>query len=97
MKVSVTETLQLLKIFLIGLIYCNKHTIIHHTLTEEIKMLFAEFSAIILMMILAALALMFAFGVLLLGWLIDVVLSIVNDLKLLKTKGLNDDKNNQNS
>lgn len=50
-------------------------------------MLFAEFSAIILMMILAALALMFAFGVLLLGWLIDVVLSIadqVKDLKLLK-------------
>lgn len=51
-------------------------------------MLFAEFSAIILMMILATLALMFAFGVLLLGWLIDVVLSIVNqldDLKLLKS------------
>ena len=51
-------------------------------------MLFAEFSAIILMMILAALALMFAFGVLLLGWLIDVVLSIANqldDLKLLKS------------
>lgn len=48
-------------------------------------MLFAEFSAIILMMILAALALMFAFGVLLLGWLIDVVLSIVDDLKLLKS------------
>lgn len=50
-------------------------------------MLFAEFSAIIIMMILAALALMFAFGVLLLGWLIDVVLSIadqVKDLKLLK-------------
>ena len=50
-------------------------------------MLFAEFSAIILMMILAALALVFAFGVLLLGWLIDVVLSIadqVKDLKLLK-------------
>lgn len=51
---------------------------------EEKVMLFAEFSAIILMMILAALALMFAFGVLLLGWLIDVVLSIANDLKLLK-------------
>lgn len=48
-------------------------------------MLFAEFSAIILMMILAALALMFAFGVLLLGWLIDVVLSIADDLKLLKS------------
>ena len=47
-------------------------------------MLFAEFSAIILMMILATLALMFAFGVLLLGWLIDVVLSIAEDLKLLK-------------
>lgn len=47
-------------------------------------MLFAEFSAIILMMILATLALMFAFGVLLLGWLIDVVLSITDDLKLLK-------------
>lgn len=61
-------------------------------------MLFAEFSAIILMMILAALALMFAFGVLLLGWLIDVVLSIAEDLKLLKaTKGSKDDKNNQNS
>lgn len=54
-------------------------------------MLFAEFSAIILMMILAALALMFAFGVLLLGWLIDVVLSIVDDLKLLKSNG---DKSN---
>lgn len=61
-------------------------------------MLFAEFGAIILMMILAALALMFAFGVLLLGWLIDVVLSIAEDLKLLKaTKGSKDDKNNQNS
>lgn len=47
-------------------------------------MLFAEFSAIILMMILATLALMFAFGVLLLGWLIDVVLSIADDLKLMK-------------
>ena len=47
-------------------------------------MLFAEFSAIILMMILATLALLFAFGVLLLGWLIDVVLSIVEDLKLLR-------------
>lgn len=47
-------------------------------------MLFAEFSAIILMMILATLALMFAFGVLLLGWLIDVVLSIADDLKILK-------------
>lgn len=58
-------------------------------------MLFAEFSAIILMMILAALALMFAFGVLLLGWLIDVVLSIadqVKDLKLLK-----ESKDEQNS
>ena len=54
-------------------------------------MLFAEFSAIILMMVLAALALMFAFGVLLLGWLIDVVLSIVDDLKLLKSNG---DKSN---
>lgn len=55
-------------------------------------MLFAEFSAIILMMILAALALMFAFGVLLLGWLIDVVLSIAEDLKLLKaTKGSKDE------
>lgn len=48
-------------------------------------MLFAEFSAIILMMILATLALMFAFRVLLLGWLIDVVLSIVDDLQLLKS------------
>ena len=48
-------------------------------------MLFAEFSAIILMMILATLTLMFAFGVLLLGWLIDVVLSIADDLKLLKS------------
>ena len=55
-------------------------------------MLFAEFSAIILMMVLAALALMFAFGVLLLGWLIDVVLSIVDDLKLLK--GSNNEQNN---
>nr|DAT33068.1 MAG TPA: hypothetical protein [Caudoviricetes sp.] len=34
---------------------------------------------------------MFAFGVLLLGWLIDVVLSIVDDLKLLKSNG---DKSN---
>lgn len=60
-------------------------------------MLFAEFSAIILMMILAALALMFAFGVLLLGWLIDVVLSIADDLKLLKS-GRNQNANNaQNS
>lgn len=61
-------------------------------------MLFAEFSAIILMMILAALALMFAFGVLLLGWLIDVVLSIadqVKDLKLLKES--KDEQNEQNS
>lgn len=59
-------------------------------------MLFAEFSAIILMMILATLALMFAFGVLLLGWLIDVVLSIVNqldDLKLLKS-GRNENEQN---
>lgn len=56
-------------------------------------MLFAEFSAIILMMILAALALMFAFGVLLLGWLIDVVLSIADDLKLLKF-GRNENANN---
>jgi hypothetical protein len=54
-------------------------------------MLFAEFGAIILMMVLATLALMFAFGVLLLGWLIDVVLSIVDDLKLLKSNG---DKSN---
>lgn len=54
-------------------------------------MLFAEFSAIILMMVLATLALMFAFGVLLLGWLIDVVLSIADDLKLLKSYG---DKSN---
>lgn len=54
-------------------------------------MLFVEFSAIILMMVLATLALMFAFGVLLLGWLIDVVLSIVDDLKLLKSNG---DKSN---
>lgn len=61
-------------------------------------MLFAEFSAIILMMILAALALMLAFGVLLLGWLIDVVLSIadqVKDLKLLKES--KDAQNEQNS
>lgn len=50
-----------------------------------------QFRAIILMMILATLALMFAFGVLLLGWLIDVVLSIVDDLKLLKSNG---DKSN---
>ena len=57
-------------------------------------MLFAEFSAIILMMILATLALMFAFGVLILGWLIDVVLSIAEDLKLLKS-GRN--QNEQNS
>ena len=57
-------------------------------------MLFAEFSAIILMMILATLALMFAFGVLLLGWLIDVVLSIVDDLKLLKS-GRNQNANNE--
>lgn len=56
-------------------------------------MLFAEFSAIILMMILATLALMFAFGVLLLGWLIDVVLSIADDLKLLKF-GRNENANN---
>lgn len=56
-------------------------------------MLFAEFSAIILMMILATLALMFAFGVLLLGWLIDVVLSIADDLKLLKS-GRNQNANN---
>lgn len=59
-------------------------------------MLFAEFSAIILMMILATLALMFAFGVLLLGWLIDVVLSIVDDLKLLKS-GRNQNANNAQS
>lgn len=56
-------------------------------------MLFAEFSAIILMMILATLALMFAFGVLLLGWLIDVVLSIADDLKLMKF-GRNENANN---
>ena len=65
---------------------------------EEKIMLFAEFGAIILMMILAALALMFAFGVLLLGWLIDVVLSIadqVKDLKLLKES--KDAQNEQNS
>lgn len=54
-------------------------------------MLFAEFSAIILMMILAALALMFAFGVLLLGWLIDVVLSIVDDLKLWRNQNEQND------
>ena len=60
-------------------------------------MLFAEFSAIILMMILATLALMFAFGVLLLGWLIDVVLSIVDDLKLLKSKGVRNEQIKQNS
>lgn len=60
-------------------------------------MLFAEFSAIILMMILATLALMFAFGVLLLGWLIDVVLSIVDDLKLLKYKGVRNEQIKQNS
>ena len=60
-------------------------------------MLFAEFSAIILMMILATLALMFAFGVLLLGWLIDVVLSIVDDLKLLKFGGNQNANNAQNS
>lgn len=60
-------------------------------------MLFAEFSAIILMMILAALALMFAFGVLLLGWLIDVVLSIAEDLKLLKYKGVRNEQIKQNS
>ena len=56
-------------------------------------MLFAEFSAIILMMILATLALMFAFGVLLLGWLVDVFLSIVDDLKLMKF-GRNENANN---
>lgn len=56
-------------------------------------MLFAEFSAIILMMILATLALMFAFGVLLLGWLIDAVLSIAEDLKLLKS-GRNENEQN---
>ena len=57
-------------------------------------MLFAEFGTIILIMILATLTLVFAFGVLLLGWLIDVVLTIINDLKLLKgTK----DENNKNS
>ena len=60
-------------------------------------MLFAEFSAIILMMILATLALMFAFGVLLLGWLIDVVLSIVDDLKLLKSGRNQNAKNAKNS
>lgn len=58
-------------------------------------MLFAEFSAIILMMILAALALMFAFGILLLGWLIDVVLSIVDQVKDLKL--LKESKDVQNS
>lgn len=52
-------------------------------------MLFAEFCAIILMMVLATLALMFAFGVLLLGWLIDVVLSIVDDLKLWRNQNEN--------
>ena len=55
-------------------------------------MLFLEFSSIILVMILATLTLMFAFGVLLLGWLIDVVLSIADDLKLLG-KGVKNDKN----
>ena len=59
-------------------------------------MLFLEFSSIILVMILATLTLMFAFGVLLLGWLIDVVLSIVNDLKLLGKESENDEKQ-QNS
>jgi hypothetical protein len=59
-------------------------------------MLFWEFSSIILVMILATLTLMFAFGVLLLGWLIDVVLSIVNDLKLLGKESENDE-NNKNS
>ena len=54
-------------------------------------MLFAEFSTIILMMILATLALMFAFGVLLLGWLIDVVLSIVDDLKLWRNQNEQND------
>lgn len=57
-------------------------------------MLFAEFSAIILMMILATLALMFAFGVLLLGWLIDVVLSIAEDLKLWRNENANNAQNN---
>ena len=56
-------------------------------------MLFAEFSAIILMMILATLALMFAFGVLLLGWLIDVVLSIAEDLKLWRNENANNAQN----
>lgn len=60
-------------------------------------MLFAEFSAIILMMILAALALMFAFGVLLLGWLIDVVLSIVNQLDDLKSLKSGRNQNAKNS
>ena len=54
-------------------------------------MLFAEFSAIILTMIPATLALLFAFGVSLLGWLIDVVLSIAEDLKLWRKE------NGQNS
>lgn len=44
-------------------------------------MLFAEFSAIILMMILAVLTLMFTFGVLLLGWFVDVIVSLVNNLR----------------
>lgn len=44
-------------------------------------MLFAELSAIILMMILAVLTLMFAFGVLLLGWFVDVIISLVNNLR----------------
>lgn len=44
-------------------------------------MLFAEFSAIILIMILAVLTLMFAFGVLLLGWFVDVIISLVNKLR----------------
>lgn len=57
-------------------------------------MLFAEFSAIILMMILATLALMFAFGVLLLGWLIDVVLSIAEDLKLWRNENANNAQSN---
>lgn len=57
-------------------------------------MLFAEFSAIILMMILATLTLMFAFGVLLLGWLIDVVLSIVDDLKLWRNQNAHNEQNN---
>lgn len=57
-------------------------------------MLFAEFSAIILMMILATLTLMFAFRVLLLGWLIDVVLSIVDDLKLWRNQNAHNEQNN---